>query len=112
MFRLPLSLAAWPSKRFPEVLKREIESVDVSALPLQAGLSATSYVFGNRFSVMVLRAEAGDRSIRARIGVFYEGITAGCNCADDPSAVAPQGEYCEIELSIDDATAEAVARLG
>lgn len=111
MFLLPESRAAWPSERFAEVLKRELERVDADALPLQAGLTSTSYVAGDRFSVMVLGADEAAGSIRARVGVFYEGITAGCNCAGDPSAVEPQGEYCEIELTIGpdgDATARLV----
>jgi hypothetical protein len=109
--RLPESCAAWPSPQFPEVFKRELEQLDPEALPLQAGLSSTSYASGDGFEIMVIRVKEEAGVLCARVGVFYSGITAGCNCAGDPSAVEPQSEYCEIELSIDRATAEAVARL-
>lgn len=111
MFRLPLSVAAWSSGKFSDVLKQELERLPAGALPLQEGLSSSSYALSDRFSIMVLRAEGDDDAIRAKVGVFYEGITAGCNCADDPTPVEPQSEYCEVELSIDKATAEASVRL-
>lgn len=111
MFRLPLSRTAWPSTDFPAVLKRELESLPPAALPLQQGLSSSSYALGEGFSVMVLGADQDGDAIRARIGVFYAGLTAGCNYADDPTPVEPQNEYCELELAIDRITGEAVARL-
>jgi hypothetical protein len=49
--------------------------------------------------VLGARGEAG--AIRARIGVFFHGIIAGCSCADDPTPLEPQQEYCELELTID-----------
>ncbi len=111
MFKLPQSLAVWPSPRFAEVLKHEVEQLPSAALPLQEGLSASSYAFGDRFSVMVIGVAEDAEAIRARLGVFYEGIVAGCNCADDPTPVEPQKEYCEVELTIDKATAQARAAL-
>jgi hypothetical protein len=111
MIRLPDSVAAWPSANFADTLKRELEQQPAAALPLQAGLSSSSYAFGDRFSAMVIRASDEGASIGARVGIFYEGITAGCNCADDPTPVEPQPEYCEIELSIEKATALASLRL-
>lgn len=111
MFHLPLSVAAWSSEKFSETLKQELERMPAAALPLQQGLASTSYALGDGFSVMVIGARSDGGVIRARIGVFYEGITAGCSCADDPTPVEPQSEYCEVELSIDKATAETSALL-
>lgn len=111
MFHLPRSLAAWPSPDFAATLKQELEQLDPAALPLQAGLSSSSYVQGDCFSVMVIGTTGDAESITAKIGIFYEGIVAGCNCADDPTPVEAQSEYCEVEVKIDKATAKAVARL-
>ena len=44
--------------------------------------------------------------IRAMAGIFYTGIIAGCSCADDPTPVNEESEYCEVQLDIDKATAE------
>lgn len=111
MFHLPKSVAAWPSEEFAAVLKQEVERLPSALLPLQAGLSSSSYAFGDRFSIMVIGAAEEANAIRARLGIFYEGITAGCSCADDPTPVEPQNEYCEVELTIDKATGAAAARL-
>lgn len=109
--RLPDSLAAWDSAGFASTLKRELAALGPDALPLQQGLSTSSVALADGFSVMVLGTEADGARIVARVGVFYAGLVAGCNCADDPTPVAPQPEYCEVELIIDRVTAEASARL-
>jgi hypothetical protein len=111
MLHLPRSLAAWPSPDFAATLKLELEQLDPAALPLQAGLTSSSYVHGDRFTVMVIGTREDAESIKVKVGIFYEGIVAGCNCADDPTPVEAQSEYCEVEVRIDKATAAAVARL-
>lgn len=56
---------------------------------------------------MVLGASDDPGFIHARVGVFFTGIIAGCSCADDPTPVDTQNEYCELRLTIAKATAEA-----
>ena len=53
---------------------------------------------------MVIGASEEAGLIRARVGVFFHGVIAGCSCADDPTPVEPQQEYCELELAIDRST--------
>ncbi len=108
--RLPDSLTAWDSPAFQATLKRELET-QAALLPLQQELTSSSVVSGDRIEVMVISAEADARSIQARVGVFFSGIVAGCNCADDPTPVEPQNEYCELLVSIDRATAGAVVNV-
>lgn len=108
--RLPKSLAAWGAPDFPAALKRELEA-NAAQLPLQAGLTGSSAVFGERIEVMVIASEADAARIRARVGVFFSGIVAGCSCADDPTPVEAQNEYCELMVDIDRRTAAAEARL-
>jgi hypothetical protein len=107
VIRLPESVKAWGSPDFNEVLKDEIEHLDPALLPLQQGLTFTSQALDGEFSVMVISAAGQPGFIHARVGIFYEGILGGCNCADDPTPVEPQNEYCEAVLVIDRATAEA-----
>jgi hypothetical protein len=108
MMRLPESVSAWGSPEFHDVLKRELERWGPSAFPLQAGLSTSSYALDDGFSVMVIGASEADGFIQARVGIFYSGIIAGCSCADDPTPVEAQSEYCEVQLAIDKLTAETV----
>ncbi len=105
MFTLKRSLAAWGNSDFNSVLKDELQSVAADQLPLQAGLSLSSALSGEPFTIMVITAQEKGNSLWAKVGVFYTGIIAGCSCADDPTPTDLQNEYCELELLIDRATA-------
>jgi hypothetical protein len=105
--RLPRSLDAWNTPGFRDVLKREIEQLDAGKLPLQQALSSTSYALTDSLQVMVLGVTDAPDLIRAKVGIFFSGIVAGCSCADDPTPVEPQNEYCELRFDIDKATGEA-----
>ncbi len=98
---LPKSLAAWDTPNFNTTLKAELEAVDASLLPLQQGLSLSSYVSDSPFSVMPIAAKADADSIHASVGVFYTGIIAGCSCADDPTPMDEQTDYCQLRLDIE-----------
>lgn len=110
MIRLERSRDAWGSPAFEATLAEELRQIP-SALPLQQGLSATSHALDDKLAVMVMgSAEHGD-FIRARVGLFYEGIVAGCSCADDPTPVESQSEYCEAWVAIHRTTGAATVTL-
>ena len=44
-------------------------------------------------------------------GIFYRSVIGGCSCADDPTPVDEQAEYCEVVVEIDKVTAEAKVTL-
>lgn len=111
MIRLPHALAAWNTPAFAATLKRELTALDPACLPLQAAVSASSVALDAPIEVMVLDATADAGCIQARVGVLFSGIVAGCNCADDPTPVAAQPEYCELLLAIDRSTAATTAAL-
>lgn len=111
MIRLSQSLRAWGSPEFQDVLKKELEQLDAGQLPLQQGLTTSSHALAGEFSVMITRVSEMATVICVRAGIFYTGITAGCNCADDPTPVEGQSEYCEVQIDIDKLTAEAVVML-
>ncbi len=50
-------------------------------------------------------------SVRVKAGIFYKGVIAGCNCADDPSPIDEQNEHCVVQFLIDRLTAEASVTL-
>lgn len=99
--RLNAARAAWGRENFEQVLKAEIEALPMAQLPLQRCLSAGSYVMDQGFQVMVISTEADERWLRAKVGVFFASVIAGCNCADDPTPVETQPEYCELLFQID-----------
>lgn len=109
MIHLPDSLHAWGTADFPAVLKRELAE-HADALPLQQALSGASAVADEPVTVVLLDAQADETSIHAKVGIFFAGILAGCSCADDPTPVEPQPEYCELVLEIDRVTAETAER--
>jgi hypothetical protein len=106
---LPASLAAWRTPAFEATLKQELRA-QAGALPLQQALAATSIALDHDIQVMVMRAADAGASIEVDVGVFYAGLVAGCSCANDPTPVEPQNEYCELRVSIDKGSAAASAR--
>lgn len=81
-------------------------NIDPALLPLQQGLSLSSYIGKTPFSVTILNVVDEARTIKVKTGVFYTGIIAGCSCSDDPSPIDEQNEYCELLFSINKNTAE------
>jgi hypothetical protein len=111
MIRLPAALNAWNSPQFMAVLKREIEQLGGARLPLQQGLTASSHALDDSFDAMIISTADESGFIRTKVGIFFSGIITGCSCADDPTPVEPQNEYCELIFTIDKSTAEATVTL-
>jgi len=111
MLRLPRSLNAWGTPAFAAILKQEIEQAGAAPLPLQQGLSVSSVALGDKISVMINGISEDAGFIHARAGIFYSGIIAGCSCADDPTPVGENSEYCEVRFDIDKNTAETMVTL-
>lgn len=111
MIRLPKALKAWGTPDFKAILKRELEQADATKLPLQQGLATGSYAVDDKLEVMIIGISEKADAIRVKTGVFYQGIIAGCSCADDPTPVEAHSEYCVLQLDIDKSTAEASVAL-
>ena len=99
------ALNAWGMPEFSDILKQTIEQMTGEQLPLQQGLTSSSHALDDRLKAVIISVVDEGRYIRARAGIFYTGIIAGCNCADDPSPVNEESEYCEVQLDIDKSTA-------
>ena len=111
MICLPNTTKSWGVLSFKAVFKAEVELLDSQLLPLQQALMQGSYVSESKFSAMVLGFSEEAGIIFARAGIFYTSIIAGCNCADDPSPVDEQSEYCELQFEINKVTTEATVKL-
>jgi len=106
MIKLKKSLAAWRSPIFEKEFKNEMRSINTDLLPLQAGLSQTSYVQSGKIDAVVLNVTESENHLRVRASIFYSGVIAGSCCSDDPTPVADQPEHCEMEFVINKITAE------
>jgi hypothetical protein len=105
MIRLSSALNAWGTPEFNDILVQEIEQLTIDQLPLQQGLSTGSHALDNKLRAMIISIADEENCIRARAGIFYTGVIAGCSCADDPTPVNEENEYCEVQLEIDKTTA-------
>lgn len=111
MAQMTRALAAWGSPDFKTVLKQEIETLGAGQLPLQQGLSTSSYALDTQLSAMIIDVIEAAECLRVKAGIFYTGIIAGCSCADDPTPVDENAEYCVVQLVIDKTTAETTVTL-
>jgi len=111
VIKLIRSLEAWGTPDFENTLQKEIQKIEPDILPLQEGLSQSSYVSDADISVMILNLTETAHDILAKIGIFYAGVIAGSCCADDPTPMSEQNEYCEVQFNINKLTAETVVSL-
>ncbi len=111
MFYLPLSLEAFATASFNNVLRQEVCALDPDLLPLQQGLQNSSYAISDKLSVTVLEVKQDDKNITIKAGLLYNGIIAGCSCSDDPTPIDETNEYCDVVFCINKQTAETTVRL-
>ena len=106
MFYLPFSLEAWKTASFKAVLKQEVCSLEAKLLPLQQGLQYSSYAMSDKLSIAILGLNEDATSIYIKTGLLYNGIIAGCSCADDPTPTDETNEYCDVLFCINKQTAK------
>ena len=97
---------AWGSSEFEKALKDEIQAMDAASLPLQQGLAQSSHVGSEALSPVIISIQDVLDKILVKTGIFYSGIIAGSCCADDPTPVCEQTEYCELLFEIDKASGD------
>ena len=111
MFYLSASLDAWDTPAFNSVLIQEVCSLDSKLLPLQQGLQNSSYAISDKLSIIVLETKEEPTDIIVKAGLLYNGIIAGCSCADDPTPTDETNEYCDVMFHINKQTAETTVTL-
>lgn len=109
--KLTTALQSRNDPEFKNILKHEIQNISPDLLPLQQGLSLSSYVGKSAFSVVILNVTEDTNNIKIKTGIFYTGIIAGCSCSDDPSPTDEQTEYCELQFDVNKITAKTTVKL-
>ena len=111
MIQLAKTVQAWGAPEFEEIFKQEIQALDMHLLPLQAGLSQSSYVSDEAIKVILIDTVDKQDKLSIKAGIFYSGIIAGSCCADDPTPDNHQTEYCDVIIELDKASANATINL-
>lgn len=106
MIQFHNTIKAWGKPGFNDILKKEIEQLDATQLPLQQGLTTGSHALDRNIQAMILVVSEDRDFIHAKVGIFYTSIIAGCSCADDPTPISENNEYCDVLCSINKQTAE------
>lgn len=104
--QLNQSVNAWGTPDFTDVFKQEVLQLDPARLPLQQALSYGNYVSDKHLALLILKLSDDETYIRAKVGIMFSGIIAGCHCSDDPSPDNEHPEYCEVLLEINKANAQ------
>jgi len=105
------SLAAWGSDHFAETLKQELRQLDASLLPLHQAMTQGSHVSDTMIEPVIFHRHAGDGLLKVKVGIFYSSVIAGSCCADDPSPMCEENEYCEVMLLIKQDSGDTVVEL-
>ena len=108
---LKASLEKWGTPEFSDVFKAELAQLPAAELPLQRALTASSSVADEPREAVLLSVEAFPAVLRVRAGLFYSGVIGGCSCADDPTPLDTQREYCELLFDIDRRSGAATVEL-
>lgn len=98
------SLHGWKSASFTQTLKSEIQNLKTGTLPLDKGVSQGGYIDDSNLAITVLHVTDDEKTIQAKVGIFFTEIVACCGCGDEPME---QNAYCKMRISIDKTTAEA-----
>ncbi|MDX8385509.1 MAG: hypothetical protein R8M11_03215 [Gallionella sp.] len=105
MIRLVETLKMWGTHEFDHAFKRELAKYP-EALPLHQALLIGNYVADTPITVTVVNSFETQDSVHVSVGIFFQSVISGCNCADDPSPVSENSEYCELLIEIGKLTAE------
>jgi hypothetical protein len=106
MINLTKTAQASGSEDIKNIAKIEIEKIKPTLLPLQQGLTRSSYVGNAALKAVILNITEENNVVKVKAGIFYTGIIAGCSCSDDPSPTDEQTEYCELLFNINKETAD------
>ena len=111
MLNLLSILQYWDTPDFDIYFKKVIEKLTVKELPLQKALTSSNIALDTSINAVVLNKKDTGQEFIIKAGIFYTGVISGCNCADDPSPVDEQNEYCELMFKIEKVKGDTITTL-
>lgn len=106
MLSLTESKDSWNTQAFRQTFQHEVCGLNSETLPLYAGMTVGNHVIDDKLQVMILNTSETKTHISVKAGVFFSSIISGCACADDPTPVNENAEYCEMLFQINKHNAE------
>jgi hypothetical protein len=83
------------------LVERLVARAPPGVLPLQEGLRQGSFALMEDLTPSVLSLAVDADGIRAKLGIHYRSLIAGCQCDDDPTPPDTLPEYCEVWCLVD-----------
>ena len=106
LIRFEYSARAWGTLNFANIFKQELAKI-APQLHLHKALVTGNQIADEPVTVMLNSIMEHNGLIRISAGIFFKGLLTGCSCSDDPSGPSESNEYCEVQVELDMATADA-----
>lgn len=104
MVKLTQALNDWGNQTFRQTLKQELENLESGTLPLYQATQLGGQADDTNISALINSVSEDKTTIQVNVGIFFHEIMGGCSCGDEPPS---ENTYCELQVSIDKASAEA-----
>lgn len=100
MLKLEKSLSSWGTPEFRETFISEVSRLSLEQLPLQQAMRTGNMASLHNLAIMLNQQHQDHDFIYVYTGVFFSSLISGCSCADDPTPVDYNTEYCELQFRI------------
>lgn len=100
MIQLAHSLSSWGSKHFNRSFIDEVTQLPLQQLPLQQAMSVGNFASKHNLEILINQQHEDNEFIYIKCGIFFSSLISGCNCADDPTPIDYNTEYCEMLFKI------------
>lgn len=101
MLKLVNSLSRWGSPEFRQTFIQEISQLSLEQIPLQQAMRVGNMASKHNLEIMLNQQREDHEFIYVHTGIFFSSLISGCSCADDPTPVDYNTEYCELLFRID-----------
>jgi len=106
MIKLTESLKEWHGPLFVDAFQNEISQLSVEQLRLQQTLRYGNCATTENMKLIILSKNDDGKNIFVKVGIFYNSVISGCQCADVPTLDSAEIEYTELLFTLDKKTAE------
>jgi hypothetical protein len=111
MINLSKSLPVWGSEHFSQTFINEVSQLSLEKLPLQQAMSVGNVASKHNLQILIHHKREELEHLLVHCGIFYSSLISGCNCADDPTPIDYNTEYCELEFKIDKSSGETLINI-